>query len=483
MAISTYRISKNAGWAKTDVIYQLEEAFDWLGWHGGTVSGIVTGIQSYSGWSTAGGNGNYEDVRPSSGGTNIGIGSTCSFYVDRNTGSVSNVYVNRPGAGYADGDSLTVSGADIGGGSDMTVVVSVDETGYGSTTTFYDKAVDSNTYPWGVLRLEVEADKVYGDTYWGFQVNGNYLRITSGTSFHPYDETSTYDQGHWYPNSWRGVDYQELLAKATGQGYGSGSSRLHLYNQREFIISSSNSFQLDLSIFRSALDPNFVVFSYRHPDKSSTDIDDNTYQTFFLHNFTSSPGFDANELYVGSMTQIDRNLSGASGTYLRFKTTLGNNSGAYDYVQSRSALAGYMSGSGTQTVDHEIDDYYYSPTVLTNIGDFYPHFYYRNNDVDASVGLKGVGVSTSSWPNSQSPDSLNYNAVVKGIPLSTNLIPSPYYLPDDFVFISFDYNAPNQNIQQWDTITVSGSEVYTVIDASYDQTTRTNGIAFCARTT
>ena len=35
------------------------------------------------------------------------------------------------------------------------------------------KAVDSNTYPWGVLRLEVEADKVYGDTYWGFQVNGN----------------------------------------------------------------------------------------------------------------------------------------------------------------------------------------------------------------------------------------------------------------------------------------------------------------------
>ena len=111
----------------------------------------------------------------------------------------------------------------------MTVVVSVDETGYGSTTTFYDKPVDSNTYPWGVLRLEVEADKVYGDTYWGFQVNGNFLNITSGTSFHPYDETSTYDQGHWYPNSWKGVDYQELLAKMTGQGYGSGSSRLHTY--------------------------------------------------------------------------------------------------------------------------------------------------------------------------------------------------------------------------------------------------------------
>ena len=69
---------------------------------------------------------------------------------------------------------------------------------------------------------------------------------------------------------------------------------------------------------------------------------------------------------------------------------LGNNSGSYDYVQSRSALAGYMTGSGTQTVDSEIDDYYFTPTILTNVGNVYPHFYYRNNDVDASVGLKGV---------------------------------------------------------------------------------------------
>ena len=94
-----------------------------------------------------------------------------------------------------------------------------------------------------------------------------------------------------------------------------------------------------------------------------------------------------------------------------------------------------MTGTNYQTVDYQIDDYYFSPTVLTNNADIYPHFYYRNNDVDASVGLKGVGVTTSSYPNSQSPDSLNYNAVVKGIPLCTNLIPSPYYLPDDFVFI------------------------------------------------
>ena len=96
------------------------------------------------------------------------------------------------------------------------------------------------------------------------------------------------------------------------------------------------------------MDPNFVVFSYRHPDKSSTTINDNTYKTFYLHKFTSSPGFDANELYVGSMTEISRESFGASGAgFLRVQNTLGNNSSAYDYVQSRSALAGYMVGSGT----------------------------------------------------------------------------------------------------------------------------------------
>ena len=81
-------------------------------------------------------------------------------------------------------------------------------------------------------------------------------------------------------------------------------------------------------------------------------------------------------------------------------------------------------------------------------------------------------------------DSLNYNAVIKGIPLSSMLVPCPFYLPDDFVLINFDHASPGQNIQQNDTITISeGSEVYTVIDGAYNQTTRTRGILLAARTT
>ena len=79
--------------------------------------------------------------------------------------------------------------------------------------------------------------------------------------------------------------------------------------------------------------------------------------------------------------------------------------------------------------------------------------------------------------------SANYGAVIKGIPLNTKLIPCPYYIPDDFALIQFDYASPDALIQMWDTVTVSGSEVYTVITASYNQTNRTRGVAFCARTT
>ena len=76
--------------------------------------------------------------------------------------------------------------------------------------------------------------------------------------------------------------------------------------------------------------------------------------------------------------------------------------------------------------------------------------------------------------------------MVKGIPLNAKLAPAPYYIPDDFVLINFEYHTTDTNIQQGDTITVSGSEVYTVICAAYDYQDSlgfTRGIAFCGRTT
>ena len=70
-----------------------------------------------------------------------------------------------------------------------------------------------------------------------------------------------------------------------------------------------------------------------------------------------------------------------------------------------------------------------------------------------------------------------------GIVTARTGLVSPYADIDDFVLIEFNHASPDQNIQQYDTITISGSEIYSVIDGAYNQTTRTRGILLCARTT
>jgi hypothetical protein len=62
-------------------------------------------------------------------------------------------------------------------------------------------------------------------------------------------------------------------------------------------------------------------------------------------------------------------------------------------------------------------------------------------------------------------------------------MPCPYYLPDDFGIIQFEYNQIYANIQRGDRVTISGSEVWEVIDGSYDtnESSRTTGVLFCGR--
>ena len=485
MAITTYRETAAPGWATTSVIYQLESAFQKLGWHGGTVTGIVTGISGYSGQSVVGSSStNFFDVRPKSG-RSVGAGDTCSFVVDRNGGSVNQVYVNRGGHGYSDNDNLVLDGADIGGGNDMTVVALVDETNYGSTSTFYDKDVTTGaSAPWGVLRMEVDNSKVYGDSYWGFQASGTNLYITSGTSFMPYKSTTNeyLNKESRFGDSFRGQIYRELMHDPTGSTnqyvYTSANTSME---QVTLPFASSNSFTLELNVFRSGLDSNFAIFSFKHPDKSSSSINDNTYSTFFLHKYTSSL-FNLDELYQASMTYLSPTYRNMTNAYFDMYTTLGNCNTTYGQYQGRSCLGGYQTGSSISNTDKEVVDRFASSAYSREDAPYYRRHLYRNNAVN-SVNWRGDLYGQDDTRNNKQPDSINYNAVIKGIPLSSQLVPCPFYLPDDFVLINFDHASPDQNIQQYDTITISGSEVYSVIDGAYNQTTRTRGILLAARTT
>lgn len=472
MAITTTTISRSAGWARTDVVLQLEEAFTWLGWHGDTVSGIVTGISDYSGGGTVGSSGtDYYDVFPVS---TTGIGTGASFAVYRSSGAIQQIFVNRPGVGYTDGEYVTLSAEDIGGsangatGIGITVQVAGggSPVGYGSTNTYYDKDVTAGvSYPWGVVRHTIQPNKKFGDTYRGFQtISNSQMYLTGGSGFHPWDTTNTANRGNNYKNRWAGNRYLDISTVPDSSILELSSNTYTGYNVLATInYASSNFYQLDLNLYRSAIDPNFAVFAYKHPTLSSTDLSDNNYQVFFFHNFTTSI-WDLDYLYLGGATLISPDTNPSGTPRITFTTILGPESASI----KRSAEWGYSSSGSNSTKISRYESSVYPSSSIDDVT-----FYYRTT----SNSIGGYGATTDTLDSNTF-----YNAVIKGIPLSTQIAPCPYYLPDDFVLIDFQINTPLVNVQQGDTITISGSEVYTVITASYNQTTVTRGIAFCART-
>lgn len=489
MAITTNTFTINAGFAKSAVLTQLEDAFTWLGWHGSTHTGIATGIVVYSGGGTVGSSGDtYPDVRQTS---TSGVGTDISFYITRSSGNINRVMVNRPGYGYTDGEVITVSSEDIGtsasGASDLSITINVEggasPVGYGSTTQFYDSDL-SGTYPFAVQRHVIEENKKYGSTYRVFQIqNGgssqaHTLVVSTGSAFHPYDTNNTADRGLYYGNSLRGaakldISFSEINGGAERFLTSSVDTGEATNTSDPWTISASSSYDLDLNVYRSSIDPKFVVFSYKQPTLSSSHLTDNTFQTFILHNFTSNL-WDYDNVFQGGITAITPTSGNSTSPELLFRTYTGYADDTFMRVAMRSAEAGYLitysDGGYVNSANFSRMDSVYLPTTYprSSLSDTYEDhkFYYRNNSTD----LSPIGSDA------------NYNAVIKGIPLNALMVPCPYYIPDDFVLINFDYATPSTNIQQGDTVTISGSEVYTVITGTYNQTERTRGVLFCART-
>ena len=105
--------------------------------------------------------------------------------------------------------------------------------------------------------------------------------------------------------------------------------------------------------------------------------------------------------------------------------------------------------------------------------------YYRNDTFDQN--------------NNKSVNSAaNYYKPIKGIPVCNNIMPVPYYLPDDFAMLQVATTPDQVFFRTGDTVTISGSEIYEIILASYEQqqtgldgtsSATTIGTLFLARTT
>ena len=374
---------------------------------------------------------------------------------------------------------------------------------YGSTTGWFDQNPEEDTDSAGrVLKLEVDSSKKYGTTYHMiFHTNGDGLYTNGYSGWMPVDTKTRYPAyyqdlmnrhdvlgGHGYGKRWSGSyqidgsDYSDIMnayESMLDNRYMDGSYGMRRVNYQQLctLPTSYTAYQLDLKIYKSGIDPNFVVFIWKLPTLSSSDINDNTTAPFFFHNFTSSV-FDLDEYNLGTTSRIDSYgsynfTSGNQKPYLDFYTHLLNIDGG-----RRSAMWGYAG-----------DYQYYSRCQYTanvhsqasNTGE--KRIYYRPDSSDERYTTR-MTTNNATWIGRDIPSSASSNNVIKGLPLDGHLVPSPYYIPDDFVLIQFDYNAVSTNIQNGDTVTISGSEVYEVITGSYDTDDggRTKGILFCART-
>ena len=488
MAISTNTFTINANYAKADIITQLESAFTWLGWHDVcNHTGIVTGMvdkgmyqddpcQSTS-WLS------YDDAEQY---TSSGVGTDASFSMQRLNGNPYYVYVNRSGYGYTNGEYLSFlpgeASGTCAGGIGWGVTVFVDNSvAYGTTTNaFYAKNVDSGiTYPYGALRLKIQDNKKYGVTYRVFAVpSTTQIEQAAGPYFNPHDWDPTGDgigPGSQSTSKYgprlagdKQMDVEDGVQDSYGcENTNPKSSRFDPPGGAK-TIASSNSYQLDLNVFRSGIDPKFAVLSYRQPTLSSTKLRDNTFTTFIIHNFTSDV-WDLDNVWLGGRTELVPYTNESYRSGLDFITYP---FGQGDYAQYNKRCAEFPYDRFNDGVKFE-----YSATINSVSGNYvysyHPRIYNRDSTYDVNQNPAG-SVKTVN------PDA-DFNAVIKGIPLNGLMVPCPYYMPDDFVLIEFDYNSPSTNIQQGDTVTISGSEVYRVITGSYNQTTRTRGLLFCAR--
>ena len=409
---------------------------------------------------------------------------------------------------------------------------SVITSSFGAANSFYDKqARQAAVAPWGVCRREIDSTKVYGYTYQMYQFNEDVagqveLNISTGSDFAPqtttlpdsytinsnarsgkgndYDHAndanvSYYDKANYmYDARFKGDEYLDRYGNPRQYRYNdsnmsssSGSFATARHDDHGQIIADRNAYNaysLDLISYQSGNDPNFVVYSFKQPNLSSTKLRENSFMTWFVHDYNNSGIFNYDDLFLGGVTLIYPSTSDTSVS-IKFRSFLGGQHHYYHNTgfSKRSAEFGYLPvitddsypyGRGTDYIDTD----YGSTSLNTQYGVSGAVNIYTRSNLSHTYRSVG-GHYNNDYAKTVLPNSTNFNAVIKGIPLSAKMAPVPYYLPNDFAMIDFDVATPAANIQQGDTITVSASEIYTVISGSYNQTDRTRGILFCARTT
>ena len=409
------------------------------------------------------------------------------------------VTINSIGSGWTDGDAFTIPGTAIGGASpanDLAFGTNTDETSsnaydgiasigvtnLGAGSNFWQK------HPQGyyaVARVEHDAAKAFGTTYYGigFDPNNDYeLCITSGSNFDylnragiNYIDASS-DTSHFgrYEGE-QGLDYSTdpLIRRNCNDG----DFRFFDYASN----ATPTAYPLQIRVYRaqSPQDTDFAIIQFAQVINGIVQ----TYATFTLAKGSSfgAGTYDLDYVFQDALTEITTPVARS------IDFTYGDTGYEYykDYKEPGSAGSKCRAASYGYLRDRDdpnsVRTYTrFSCNIDTN-NSAVDHVvtYYRNSAYDQHDG-KSIDANA------------DYYKPIKGLPISNKLLPIPYYLPDDFVMLQVATTPGLVAFRTGDTITVSGSEIYEIITASYESqqngldqvnNNSTIGMLFMARTT
>ncbi len=427
-------------------------------------------------------------------------------------GRLDSIEIMNEATGWSEDESFTIPGSAIGGVSptndivfgtnslttqqqnDANGVCSLKVTNVGAGSNFYQKYSDG-----GILRLEHDAGKTFGHVYYGFRMKSNndyqiYIGGNVDWKFRNYYPGSSdwNRQGEW--GGQIGMDIPSY-------GYHlDNADRLEIHNYASSSTPTSYPLKIVTHQATSPQDTNFATITFVQTINSI----DYAYLTWSpLKGASVGSGiWDLDYVWNGTYLTIspqnygnDENIrirTNYPWTYNAANELIGDT----DTVR-REAFYGFRrdpDASGTYIYYWE-DNYsnniheYQSNNVAQKLG------YYRNSTYDYTTineQNNTTGNLNEAITNISVDPAANYYRPFKGIPMNTNMMPCPYYLPDDFTLIQFAVTPGATAFRTGDTITVSAGEVYEIIQVNYttNQTASDNisgntskGIAFCARTT
>ena len=423
------------------------------------------------------------------------------------------ITINSIGSGWTDDAVFTIPGEEIGGAAttnDVTFGVNADETSNNAadgtpSIGVTDLKSGSNFYQkhpsgfYAIAKVEHDAAKTFGTTYYGFGMspNDNYkLTITSGCQWDylnrpgiHYNIGTDDTVGFGTYGGKRGLDYQDVHSYVRME-----EGQDNYWRQINYATSATpTAYPLAIRVYRAQApqDSDFAVIQFTQTINGVIQ----PYGTFTIAKGSQHGAgvYDLDYVFQDAVMEVGTGTRSVQFKYgnTQYNYYSGVDEPADSNTKTRAATYGYMRDEDvTNNVGYQLTSF--ACNIDTDNGNNQTgasmKTYYRNSTYDSySYTSSTYGTITNAISSSA-----DYYKPIKGIPISNAVLPIPYYLPDDFVMLQVATTPGLVAFRTGDTVTISGSEIYEIITASYEsqqngldqvQNNSTIGMLFMARTT